>query len=164
MSLLRSLSAVLLLFLPISVNAQQGRIWKWPQLEQYLTKQDDTVRVVNFWATWCGPCIKEMPLVLEAHKQFSGQPVKFLLVSLDFIKERDSKLLPFLARKQWEPDVVLLDEPDYNSWLPKVSTDWEGNIPCTVVVRNGTPKTLLDKELKGKELEIAINQKLSEKR
>lgn len=98
----------------------------------YLEKQSDTLFVINFWATWCKPCVQEMPYFLEAEEKFGGEKFKLLLVSLDFKTDLESKLIPFLEKKSISSDVVLLDDLDYNSWIDKVSENWSGAIPATL--------------------------------
>ena len=93
---------------------------KYDALEKELFKENDTLYVVNFWATWCAPCVKELPYFETFSNENSTQKVKVILVSLDFEKQKESKLIPFLKKKKITSNVVLLLEKDYNNWLPKV--------------------------------------------
>ena len=95
---------------------------------------------MNFWATWCGPCVTELPYFQEALEEFSGQNVKILLISLDFPSQIDSRLLPFLEEKNIELEVVLMNDMDYNKWISKVDTNWKGNLPATLVFNNVSGK------------------------
>ena len=108
---------------------------KYVELEKALFKENDTLYVVNFWATWCAPCVKELPYFEAFYKENSNQKVKVILVSLDFEKQKDSKLIPFLKKKKITSDVVLLLEKDYNNWLPKVDKNWSGSIPATLLIK-----------------------------
>jgi thiol-disulfide isomerase/thioredoxin len=108
------------------------------EFEPHLLHTNDTTYVINFWATWCKPCIEEMPLfeklILEtAGPTGASQPVKVLLVSMDFPKDIHKKLIPFVAERKLERHVVALGDLDYNSWIDKVSTEWDGAIPFTLV-------------------------------
>lgn len=135
-------------------------IVKWDWLQDKLSRQTDTVYVINFWATWCRPCVEEMPDLLKAEKTFAGQPVKFLFVSLDFRADAEKRLEPFV-RKRRMTSTVLLDEPDYNSWLPKLDKAWEGNIPATLILRTGKNKRIfLPRELKPGETESLVRNVL----
>ena len=119
-----------------SVNAQDLVVFeKYDALEKALFKKNDTLYVVNFWATWCAPCVKELPYFEAFSKENSNQKVKVILVSLDFEKQKDSKLIPFLKKKKITSDVVLLLEKDYNNWLPKVDKNWSGSIPATLLIK-----------------------------
>ena len=139
------------------VYAQTAPILKLPELQRRITPgaADSTV-VVNFWATWCKPCLQEMPYILAAHRHIEGAKVRFLLVSLDFAKDRDTKLLPFLQKRQWPIPVVLLDEPDYNAWIPRIDPAWEGNIPATLILHGNGKRRFIARELQPGELEHVL--------
>lgn len=108
--------------------------------KQYLQKKNDTTYVINFWATWCKPCIKELPAFEKITDKFSGQKVKVLLVSLDFPDKIESQVIPFIKNNSIKSEVVLLDDADANSWIPKVSPEWSGAIPATLIYKNDTRK------------------------
>jgi len=101
--------------------------------EPYLHKQNDTTYVINFWATWCAPCVKELPAFEKLNEKYSDENVKVLLVSLDFIKHYDTKLLPFINERSIKSEVILLNDPRSNLWIDKVSPDWSGAIPATII-------------------------------
>lgn len=104
------------------------------EFEPLLKRSDDTTYVINFWATWCKPCVAELPLFYEKLiPAVANQPVKVLLVSMDFPKDIPKKLIPFVAERKLEKHVVALADLDYNSWIDKVSTEWDGAIPFTLV-------------------------------
>lgn len=114
-------------------DAQTIPVLKFSDLQPLLSTTNDTLYVVNFWATWCKPCIEEMPYFVEAEKSLSGQKVKFIMVSLDFPKMLDSRLKPFLNKNKVPGQVILLNDPNSNSWIPKVNEDWDGAIPVTLI-------------------------------
>ena len=58
----------------------------------------DTVYVINFWATWCAPCVKELPYFEALLEKNSEKPFKQILVSLDDDKKLESRVLPFLKK------------------------------------------------------------------
>ena len=96
----------------------------------------DTVYIVNFWATWCAPCVAELPEFNALQNDYKDKPVKVLLVSLDF-REDYPKLGRFLERKKMTPEVVWLSDTNPNDYIPKVDNSWQGSIPATVVVAPG---------------------------
>ena len=104
-------------------------------LEPLLHKNNDTTYVVNFWATWCKPCVEELPYFEQLTTTYQGKKVKVLLVSLDFSKQIESKLLPFVAKHKLKSEVLVLVDNDSNTWIPKVSPEWSGAIPATIVYR-----------------------------
>ena len=61
-------------------------------LEPFLKKENDTLYVVNFWATWCKPCIKELPAFEKINSEYKSQKVKVLMVSLDFPEHMEKQL------------------------------------------------------------------------
>ena len=111
--------------------------------EKGILKDDNTTYVINFWATWCAPCVKELPYFEKLHRE--NNDVKVILVSLDSKKDLDNKLIPFLKRKKITATVVHLTDKDYNNWLPKVDANWSGSIPATWVVR-GEQKQFIEHE------------------
>ncbi len=109
---------------------------KYDQFAPYLNKQNDTTYVINFWATWCKPCVKELPYFEALHNTYSDKKVKVILVSLDFPDQIENKLIPFLKEKQLKSDVIVFTDGDMNSWIPKISETWTGAIPATLVYKN----------------------------
>ncbi len=128
---------VIVLSTTVFCNAQQqAQIIKWNTLEQILKNKADTTYVINFWATWCKPCVAELPYFIDEEKKTSDKPVKFYFISLDFKKELVIRLIPFIEKQNIGSTVYLLDEPDYNSWIDKVDSTWGGAIPATLVFNN----------------------------
>ncbi len=106
---------------------------KFDDFEKAVIKEDENVYVINFWATWCAPCIKELPYFEQLHKE--NKKVKVILVSLDSRKDLEKKLIPFVERKKITAEVLLLSDKDYNSWLSKIDKDWSGAIPATLLIQ-----------------------------
>ncbi|AMM51233.1 redoxin [Rufibacter sp. DG15C] len=109
---------------------------KLAQLQKYLQSPADTTYIINLWATWCKPCVEEIPHFEALQKQYAGKPVKVLLVSLDFAKDLDKKVIPFVQKRQLQSTVLLLDEPDYNSWIDAFDPAWSGALPATLFLNN----------------------------
>jgi thiol-disulfide isomerase/thioredoxin len=109
-------------------------------LEQLRAKtiqpNNDTLYVVNFWATWCKPCVGELPGFEAAGKKFADKAVKIELVSLDFISDKES-VNQFIQEKNIQSNVYLLQAGDPNIWIDKIDTTWSGAIPATVLYKNG---------------------------
>lgn len=109
------------------------RIVNYEQLSPLLSRQNDTVYLVNFWATWCGPCRKEMPAIEAIAEKYKSQKFKVLLVSLDFRNTLDASLLPYLRTNAIKSEVVLLDDPYQDHWINDIDPDWDGDLPFTIV-------------------------------
>ena len=98
----------------------------------YLKQEGSKTYVVNFWATWCAPCVKELPHFETLQLNYKDS-VEVILVSLDFPHQYETKLKPFIQKHNLKSKVVVLDDPDMNSWIPKVDPQWDGAIPVTLI-------------------------------
>ncbi len=108
-------------------------VYDFESFEPMLHKEDDITYVINFWATWCKPCIEELPYFEKVNAEFKDKNVKVILVSLDMPSMWKSRLEPFVEKKGIASEVVILDDPKQNTWIPKVSEDWGGGIPATLI-------------------------------
>ncbi len=106
-------------------------------LEKKLIFHEDTVYVINFWATWCEPCVRELPYFEAFHLKHIHQPFKVILLSLDFKKQIDSHLIPFLNKNNITSTIWLLTDTKYNKWMNKINEEWSGSIPATWLVSGG---------------------------
>lgn len=106
------------------------------QLHARIYRGSDTTYVVNFWATWCRPCVEELPAFEALARRYAAEPVVVLLVSLDAIGDRTTKVEPFLRRRGYQHcRFVLLNEPKPHIWIDRVDPSWSGSIPATMFVR-----------------------------
>ena len=100
--------------------------------EAYLESLDAEVAIVNFWATWCKPCVKELPYFEQIGEEYKNSDLKIILVSLDF-PDQIERLEQFIERKKIKSTVVWLDDGKANEWIPKVDQNWSGAIPATII-------------------------------
>lgn len=114
-------------------NAQTIPAYKAETLAQRI-KNTDTLYIVNFWATWCGPCVKELPEFEKLRKAYEGKPVKIILVSLDFKEEYEKRIPWFIKKKEIKHEVVWLNETNANTFIPKIEPTWQGSIPATLII------------------------------
>lgn len=125
---------LVLLFVTFSVQAQEKvRVYEtYDDFAKNVLIEDENIYVINFWATWCAPCIKELPYFEKLNAENNN--VKVILVSLDSKKDLDKKLIPFIEKRKLKSKVLLLADKDYNTWLSKVDVDWSGAIPATLLL------------------------------
>lgn len=134
-----------LLFVAFSVQAQE-KVTVYDTYDDFAKNvlvEDENVYVINFWATWCAPCIKELPYFEKLNAE--NKNVKVILVSLDSKKDLDKKLIPFIEKRKLKSKVLLLADKDYNTWLSKVDADWSGAIPATLLL-NGEKKQFAERD------------------
>ncbi len=139
------------------VKKEAIKIYNYEELSPLLAVADDKTYVVNFWATWCAPCVKELPAFEKLQANYKGKNVEVLLVSLDFPKQIETKLLPFIKKNQLQSKVVLLDDPDQDTWIPKVSEKWTGAIPATLIY-NSKKRAFYEQSFHYEELETEVQK------
>jgi thiol-disulfide isomerase/thioredoxin len=98
----------------------------------------DTLFVLNYWATWCKPCVLEMPYFEQVAKENANRPMKVIFVSLDLASEYENRLAQFLKRKQLQCEVLFLDEPKIQTKIDEIDPSWTGALPATTFVRKST--------------------------
>ena len=133
----RSLILFVSIFIFSISHAQTVKKIKIEDLESYV-KNSDHPLVLSFWATWCGPCVREIPWIEEAVKKRSDKHVEFILVSLDFPEAFPKKVSEFVKQKNFGATHYWLDETNADHFCPKIDPKWEGGIPATLFVNNKT--------------------------
>lgn len=147
--------------LSIALSAQEIGIIKSDQLLKWKENTSDTVYVLNFWATWCSPCVAELPVFEKLDSVFHAQPVAVVLISNDFKKTLETRVKPFVIDHKLKSKVVLMGESDPNSWINLVSPDWSGALPATLIISKRKNKTLFfEKPLTYAALEAAVRSVL----
>jgi len=141
----------------VSTNTFDLEVYNYDGLEPLINKKDDKVHVVNFWATWCAPCIKELPYFENLNEKYKDKGVEVLLVSLDFPKNYDSKLKPFIKKYDVKSKVVAFDDTDQNRWIPAINKDWSGALPATIIY-NSEKRQFYERSFTKEELETELNQ------
>jgi thiol-disulfide isomerase/thioredoxin len=130
--------------------------YTYNELKPLLNKKNNKTYVVNFWATWCAPCVKELPAFAKLKEQYADKNVEVLLVSLDFPKQKEKKLIPFINKKKIQSKVLLLDDVNEDYWIKQINDKWSGAIPATLIYNANSRKfyeqsfdyTTLENELK----------------
>ncbi|HKK59896.1 MAG TPA: TlpA disulfide reductase family protein [Salinivirga sp.] len=148
---------VIMLF-ALSLNAQNT--WKFSDFKAAHVKQNDTVYVINFWATWCVPCVKELPEFEKSIKSYNQKPVKFYFLSLDFGDNAWKKANNYLDKRSFSFDSFLTTDDNANEWIPIVDESWSGAIPATVIYK-GNKKTFHEGKITSAELNEYIDKMLN---
>lgn len=132
------------------------------KLESVIKKNDNKLYVVNFWATWCRPCVMELPEFMEVNNTYRNNPkFKMILVSLDVAKEAETAVHPFLVKHKIDAEAYLLDDNKrMNQWIPAVDAKWSGAIPATVFYKNGVKLDFRESKLQKNELVQLISKYL----
>lgn len=143
----------------VSPEVQQNKleVYDFNGLEQFLSIKDDKTYIINFWATWCKPCIKELPHFEKINTEYAANGVEVILISLDFPHLYDKKLKPFIIENKLKSKVLALDDTDMNTWIPKVNKNWSGAIPATIIY-NKESRKFFERSFTYSELESEIKQ------
>jgi thiol-disulfide isomerase/thioredoxin len=142
------------LFFSVANYGQKVRLLSIDQLYQRTEQGKDSIYIVNFWATWCAPCIKELPHFERLKEEYQSEKLAVLLVSVDFKSKLQSTVIPFVDRKKLKNEVFLLNESDPQEYIDKVHPTWSGSIPATLFIS--------DKKRKFVESELNYDQLITE--
>lgn len=135
--------------------AQPIAKWKIGELENYI-KQSSKPVIVNFWATFCKPCVAEIPYFQKLVKKYEKEGIELLLVSLD-LKEAYAKIPAFAAKYKFNSKIVYLDETNADLFCPKIDEKWSGAIPASLLVNNKSGyKKFFEEQIPEKKLEEEI--------
>jgi thiol-disulfide isomerase/thioredoxin len=131
-------------------------VYDFDGFKPILKSKGDEIYIINFWATWCKPCVEEIPEYMELAYELERKGVKFLFVSLDFRKNLEKGVISFVKENGMEGRTVLLHDPDANSWIDQVDPSWSGAIPATLVFK-GDSRKFFENKLSYHELKTIIN-------
>ena len=140
-----------MLFFSIRGWGQKVDLINVDQLYGRLKGGGDTAFVVNFWATWCGPCVNELPDFDRLGVDYKRDKLKVLLISMDYKSKRTTSVLPFIKRKGIKSEVFVLDEKDPQVYINRIDSSWSGGLPATLMWKKGR-RTFFEKELRYPEL------------
>ena len=146
----------------INVQAQVVPKWKIDDVVNYFNKNNDTVFVVNFWATFCKPCVAEIPDFIRLSKKYRNQKVKLLLVSLDLPEYYPAKIRAFANKHKYNTNIVWLNETDADIFCPRIDKKWSGAIPATIIVNGSTGyRKFIEDEIKADYFEAILKEAIT---
>ncbi|WP_420317050.1 TlpA family protein disulfide reductase [Ekhidna sp.] len=155
--MMKKIFFALFIILSVHLSAQEVEVVKFADLQKKILYTEAPLTVFNFWATWCAPCIKELPHFEELD---NSENVKVYLVSIDFQSELD-RVKKFVAKKNLKTEVLFLDEKDPDSYMGKVSNEWSGAIPATLFVTDLGKTYFHESAFTKEELEKAVKKYLN---
>jgi thiol-disulfide isomerase/thioredoxin len=130
-------TVIISLFLLTVATGQEITKIKITDLEKTIA-ESKTPLIVNFWATFCKPCLEEIPYFQEAVQKYKDQNVQLLLVSLDLEDDYPAKIKTFAAKRKFTATIQWLDEYNADYFIPKIDSTWSGAIPASLFVNNST--------------------------
>lgn len=145
----------------VCLAQQQTQIIKLEELKQFLRSKEGGIDIVNFWATWCGPCVKELPY-FESLSAEDHPGIRVTLVSMDLdLDPNPEKVYSFIKRKGIKSRVWLLDEQDPNSYIDDIDPSWTGALPATLLLdRESGKRMFVGRSLREGELQKLIDELL----
>jgi thiol-disulfide isomerase/thioredoxin len=158
----RNLIIILILVSASSFSQEIKRI-KITDLEKTINESEGPL-IVNFWATYCVPCLAEIPHFQEMAKQYKDKGVRLILVSLD-MKDAYPKKINTIARKlKLNPPIYWLDESNADYFCPKVDSSWSGALPSSLFINHHTGyRKFFEDELSKERLEKEIKSMIAPK-
>ncbi len=134
----------------------------YSKYQEIVEQNKDKLLVVNFWATWCKPCVEELPHFMEVNQQFAkNSDYKMILISLDKSDLLSTAVSATIQKLKLKTDLYILsDNKRMNEWIPAIDNTWSGAIPATVFYKNGKQTAFVEGQLTKKELTETIKKHL----
>ncbi|EOZ91994.1 Thiol:disulfide interchange protein tlpA [Indibacter alkaliphilus LW1] len=136
-------------------DKREFKIIDYPQFESLTKEKSEKIRIFNFWATWCAPCVKEMPYFQKVQEEDTS--LKLYFISMDDGRKPE-RVTSFMEKRNINSPVYLLNDVDYNKWIDKVDPSWSGAIPATLFIKPDGSKFFHEGEVDEKELKTMISQ------
>ena len=154
---------IIFLFSHSYLSAQKIELINFDDLKSKVSISNDTLYVLNFWATWCKPCIMELPFFEKCDSEYQNKKVKILLINLDFNSQVKTVAEPFIRKKNIRSKVIHITETNYDLWINKVDSSWSGAIPATIMYKNGSKVFFKEGSMTEAELKKVLDLKLLKK-
>lgn len=156
---MKNLLFIIMFGLMWKAQAQQIKTVTPKWIDEINASKGDTLYVVNFWATWCKPCVEELPYFEQLADSCANKKVKIFLVTTDMRKDIATRVTDFIKAKKLTQQVVFINEVNADKWINKVSEEWSGAIPATLMVKGDIGyRHFKEGELSFEELQLLVNQ------
>lgn len=160
-SIYKTLTALVFVLLVHSGRAQELPKWKVEDLKAAIQKAEGPT-IFNFWATFCKPCIEEIPYFQELVKKYEAAGVRLVLVNLDAPEEYPARIQTFARRFKMTAPIAYLNESNADLFCPAVDEQWSGAIPASLFVNNRTGyRKFYEDQLSREELEEEIGRMIA---
>jgi thiol-disulfide isomerase/thioredoxin len=149
--------------LVLTAGAQKIDRWKVADLQKAIdTAQRPTI--INFWATFCIPCIQEIPHFQELVKKYKSAGINLVLVNLDMKSAYPTQIASFAKKRKFTSKIVFLDETNADLFCPVADSSWSGALPSTLMLypKNGY-RAFFEMPLSREKLEVEIRKMLQYK-
>ena len=154
----RLLSIIFLLIIVSTVPAQTVRKVTIGELENYIQTSSRPL-VINFWATWCAPCLHELPYFQETVRQFADQNVELVLVSMDLPRGPEKKIEQFAVQHALKGTLFWLNETNADVFCPKIDPRWDGSIPSTLFInKKNNYRKFFDRQLTEPQFRLEVQR------
>lgn len=135
--------------------------WKVTDLESYIAKADHPL-IINFWATFCVPCVKEIPYFQSTVEKYKQQGVELVLVSLDLPDYYPGRIASFAGKNAYKATIAWLNETDADYFCPRIDKRWSGGIPSSLFINNKTHfRRFYDRQLTEPQVGLAIKEMIA---
>ena len=153
------LSLLLLLALPAACHAAVTVTpADAPAIKRAIAAQHGHVVLVNFWATWCGPCVAEFPAIVQTSRRYQAAGLRVFAVSADQLKDKDTKVVPFLLKSKADFPAFLERSADPEEFINAFDPAWQGDLPRTIIYdRQGRRVKTLTGEQTAQSLAAAVH-------
>jgi thiol-disulfide isomerase/thioredoxin len=150
---------VLFFIAGLSANSQHIAKWKITDVEKFMSVKNGDILVINFWATFCKPCVAEIPSFINITGKYKTSQVKLLLVSLDLPSYYPVKIASFAKKHQFNTKIVWLAETNADYFCPKIDAKWSGSIPSTLIINTKTGyRKFIESEMTAVQFEEALKE------
>ncbi len=147
----------------VYTNAQNIPKWKIADLSNYI-KNSEKPTIINFWASFCKPCLEEIPYFQQAVKKYDSAGVQLLLVNLDMIELYPEKLKAFANKRNITANIAFLDETNADIFCPAVDQKWSGAIPASLFINNKTGyRKFFEDQLAEEALHVEVKALIAQK-
>jgi peroxiredoxin len=105
-------------------------------IKELINNKSDKLRLINVWATWCGPCVTEFPDFVTINRMYRGRDFEFIAISADDVAQKD-KVLKFLKGKEASNKNYQFSVDDKYKLIEAIDPKWQGALPYTILVEPG---------------------------